>query len=228
MTKSPFSDRPTSGYYYYYYYYLRLLVHCINCNLFMSRKLYRSGTGRICIWYCTHISTRVILRSKRLDQSLGEDNFQIKLAKQSRPYTLHGHTRVHILLSCVCATMTCRRLSVLLSNGLSASFHIILQSIRRRSGPAAIFDPIASVYAGWREKIRKSITRSSAKYNFVASGDGVTTTVTLLLSRIHNKLISRRASHENIRKVFGICIRNPRWPRDGVRKVREQRAGKRV
>ncbi|KAL4122435.1 hypothetical protein QTP88_014766 [Uroleucon formosanum] len=69
----------------------------------MSRKLYRSGTGRICICYCTHISTRVILRFKRLDQSLGEDNFQIKLAKQSRPYALHGHTRVHIIIAmCMC------------------------------------------------------------------------------------------------------------------------------
>jgi len=60
----------------------------------------------------------------------------------------------------------------------------------------------------WK-KIRKSITTSSAKYNFVTSGDGVTA-VTLLLSRIHNKLISRLASHENIRKVLGICIRNQR------------------
>jgi len=59
----------------------------------------------------------------------------------------------------------------------------------------------------WREKIRKSITTTSlAKYNFVASGDGVTTAVTLLLSRIHNKLISRRASYENIRKVFSVYM----------------------
>lgn len=68
---------------------------------------------------------------------------------------------------------------------------------------------------------------SWAKYNFVASGGGVAV-VTLLLSRIHNKLISRRASHENIRKVFCTCVRNSRWLREGVGRAREQRAGRRV
>jgi len=55
-----------------------------------------------------------------------------------------------------------------------------------------------------RKKIWKSITTSPVKYNSVVSGDGVTA-VTLLLSRVHNKLISRHASHENIRKVF-VCV----------------------
>jgi len=75
-TKSPFSDHPPSGYYYSF----RLSIHCINCSLFILRKLYHGGTGRIPIrYFYTRVNTSIntILRSTRLDKSPGKENFQI-------------------------------------------------------------------------------------------------------------------------------------------------------
>jgi len=163
--KSPFSDRPPSGFYYSF----RLSIHCINYSLFIFRKLYQGGTGRICIrYFYTRVNTSIntILRSTRLDKISWESKFSNITCQEKPPlYAARSYTRTYYY---------CRvyvRLSVLLANGLSASFRIIPQSIRRRSRPATIFDPIAGVYAGRVYMCPRTRRKKNTKINYDVVGE---------------------------------------------------------